>query len=513
MSREIIKINVTVGKIDALTAPSDVVVVGVFSDGKGGEVFRRLDKALKGGLSQVRTLGDFKGEANTTAVVYGNKAISARRVVMVGLGDRKKATVDTLRQAAGRAASHAVDLKAKKAILALHGDLPKKPGLEELGQALAEGAHFGAYRYDEFVGKGKGENGRPAAVQVVIAEPDAARAQTLGKGARTGNILGQAQNFARTIMNRPANVINPPSLAAAAKKLAAQTPGLTCSVLDEKQIRARGMGGLLAVGQGSATQPRLIVLKYAPPKARSDGQTIGLVGKAITFDSGGISIKPSEGMQEMKFDKTGGVAVLGAMKAIAALKPAVQVYGIIPSAENMPGGMSYRPGDIITTCSGKTVEIQNTDAEGRMILCDAIHHAVTLKCDVVVDVATLTGASVVALGEWRAALMSHSDRLIARIKTASEACGENVWHMPCGEEYLELMKSKIADLKNIGGKWGGACTAAAFLGEFARDVEWAHLDIAGVGMVDGSKKFGSPGSIGFGVRLLTTFVMNEAKAR
>ncbi|HPD46911.1 MAG TPA: leucyl aminopeptidase [Anaerohalosphaeraceae bacterium] len=509
MSREIIKIKVGVGRVDAVAGAAEVTVVGVFSDGKGGAVFRKLDKALNGGLSQVLGLGDFKGEANTTAVVYGNKAIGARRVVMVGLGDRAKLTVDAVRQAAGRAASMAVDLKAKKAIFALHGDLPKKLRPEALGQAIAEGVHFGAYRWDEFLGKGNDKDGRPAAIGVVIAETDAAVAKALGEGVKVGNIMGEAQNFARTIMNRPANVVNPPSLAAEAKRLAARTPGLTCSVMEEKQIRAKGMGGLMAVGQGSATQPRLIVLKYSPARAR--GRTIGLVGKAITFDSGGISIKPSEGMQEMKFDKSGGVAVLGAMKAIAALKPPVQVYGIIPSAENMPGGMSYRPGDIVTTYSGKTVEIQNTDAEGRMILCDAIHHAVMLKCDVVVDVATLTGASVVALGEWRAALMSHSDRLIERIKAASEACGENVWHMPCGEEYLELMKSKIADLKNIGGKWGGACTAAAFLGEFARDVEWAHLDIAGVGMVDGSKKFGSPGSIGYGVRLLTTFVRNEAE--
>ena len=294
-----------------------------------------------------------------------------------------------------------MDLKAKTAILTLHGELSKKLGPEQLGQALAEGAHFGAYRYDEFVGKGKDANGRPAAIKLVIAEPGAADAKAFAEGVKVGNVLGEAQNFARTIMNRPANVINPPSLAAVAKKLAAQTAGLSCSVLDEKQIRAKGMGGLLAVGQGSATQPRLIVLKYTP-KAASRWR-IGLVGKAVTFDSGGISIKPSEGMQDMKFDKTGGVAVLGAMKAIAALKPAVEVYGIIPSAENMPGGTSYRPGDIITTYSGKTVEIQNTDAEGRMILCDAIHHAVTLKCDVVVDVATLTGAAVVALGEWRGA--------------------------------------------------------------------------------------------------------------
>jgi leucyl aminopeptidase len=235
------------------------------------------------------------------------------------------------------------------------------------------------------------------------------------------------------------------------------------------------------------------------------------VGKAVTFDSGGISLKPGAGMHDMKFDKSGGVAVLGAMKAIAGLKPGVKVYGIIPSAENMPGGESYRPGDIVTTYSGKTVEIQNTDAEGRMILCDAIHQAVKLKCDVIVDIATLTGACVVALGEGMAGVMSHDDKLVEKIKAASEKCGEKVWHLPCGEEFLEQMKSKIADLKNIGGKWGGACSAGAFLGEFAGDVDWAHIDMAGTGMFDGAKKYGSSGSIGYGVRLLSTFAVDYKK--
>lgn len=233
---------------------------------------------------------------------------------------------------------------------------------------------------------------------------------------------------------------------------------------------------------------------------------MGLVGKAITFDSGGISIKPSEGMQDMKFDKSGGVAVLATMRAIASLKPDVNVVGIIPSAENMPGGGSYRPGDIVTTYSGKTVEIQNTDAEGRMLLCDAIHYATTLGCQAIVDAATLTGACVVALGEWTAGVMGSNEGLVSQLRAAATTTGEKIWELPCGEEYLELMKSKIADLKNTGGRWGGACSAAAFLREFAGKTPWAHLDIAGVGCVDGGKKYSSPGSIGFGVRLLSRFV-------
>jgi leucyl aminopeptidase len=344
----------------------------------------------------------------------------------------------------------------------------------------------------------------------VILDSDAATVKKLGKGISVGVITGQAQNFARTIANRPANVINPVTLAAEARKLARNTPSLQCTVLDEKQLKTKKMGGILAVGQGSATPPRLIVLKYTPAGATKNTPAIGLVGKAVTFDSGGISLKPGAGMHDMKFDKSGGIAVLGAMNAIARLKPKCRVYGLIPSAENMPGTGSYRPGDIITTFSGKTVEIQNTDAEGRMILCDAITYAERLGCKTIVDIATLTGACVVAIGQKRAGLMSNDEKLITKIKQASETTGERVWHLPCDDEFVEEMKSKIADLKNVGGKWGGACTAAAFLSQFVDKAKWAHVDMAGVG-VWGAGENDAPGSIGFGVRLLTAFAVNYSK--
>ncbi|MBC8379753.1 MAG: leucyl aminopeptidase, partial [Planctomycetes bacterium] len=299
----------------------------------------------------------------------------------------------------------------------------------------------------------------------------------------------------------------PVTLAAEARKMARSIPGLQCTVLDEKQLKAKKMGGILAVGQGSITPPRLIVLQYTPAGANKNTRSVGLVGKAVTFDSGGISLKPGAGMEEMKFDKSGGIAVLGAMQAIAKLKPKVKVVGLIPSAENMPGTGSYRPGDIVTTYSGKTVEIQNTDAEGRMILCDAIAYAEKLGCSSIVDIATLTGASVVALGTKRAAVMGNHDKLVEQLKDASAKTGERVWHLPCDDEFVEAMKSKIADLKNIGGKWGGACTAAAFLSQSVEKAKWAHVDMAGVG-VWGAGEGDAPGSIGFGVRLLTAFAMN-----
>jgi len=239
--------------------------------------------------------------------------------------------------------------------------------------------------------------------------------------------------------------------------------------------------------------------------------TISLVGKAITFDSGGISIKPSADMDQMKLDKSGGIAVLCTMKAAAELKLPINIYGLIPSAENMPSGTSYRPGDIVTTFSGKTVEILNTDAEGRMILCDAISYAVKQKCDIIVDIATLTGACVVALGKFMAGLMGNDEDLIKQMQKASEESGEKVWPMPSGEEYAKEMKSKIADLKNTGGKWGGACTAAAFLRQFVDDKKWVHLDIAGMDIFEKATVFSAEGSSGYGVRLLTTYLMNLAE--
>jgi leucyl aminopeptidase len=286
---------------------------------------------------------------------------------------------------------------------------------------------------------------------------------------------------------------------------------VTCTVFDEKQLVAKKMGGILAVGSGSVSKPRLIILKYSGGGKASKRPTVGLVGKAITFDSGGISIKPAAKMEEMKLDKSGGIAVLATIKAIADLGLGVNVLGIIPAAENLPSSSSYRPGDIVTTYSGKTVEVQNTDAEGRMVLCDGLCYADKQNCDVIIDVATLTGACKVALGKYMAGLMSNDDKLVRQLQAAAKASGEKVWHMPSGDEYAEEMKSKIADLKNTGSRWGGACTAAAFLRQFVGDRKWAHLDIACVEIFETASEFSSEGSSGFGVRLLTSFLMGMCK--
>jgi len=508
MARKIINVTVKT-KAAALTAvKSDMLAIGIFSDeGKPGKLAGVINKSLKGAVKKLLAIGDYKAKCGSTAILYTDGKIAPARVLLIGLGERKKLTSDCIRKAASVAANKAVALKASSLTVSLNSQLPAKLKAETIGQAITEGLYFGSYRYDEFVSKGKDDRLNSLACTIVDDSPAKIKAMT--KGIKTGIIIGKAQTYARTIANRPGNIINPPALAAQARKVAKADPSLTCKVFDEKALVQMNAGGILAVGSGSKSESRLIVLKYTPkaPAAKAK-KPIALVGKAVTFDSGGISIKPSAGMEEMKFDKSGGIAVLGAMKAIAALKPARTVYGLIPSAENMPDGSACRPGDIITTMSGKTVEIKNTDAEGRLILCDAIHYATKQKCETIVDIATLTGACVVALGTYMAGLMGNDDAVIEQLKAAARSSGEKVWHLPCTDEYSEDMKSGVADICNIGKtRWGGAITAGAFLKAFVGDTKWAHIDMAGMDM-SSSKKHSAEGSPGYGVRLLTEFAVN-----
>ena len=506
--KKIIDVELKTRKVDFSKCKTNLLAVGLFSDAKGlDKLNAQLDSQLDGAIERLIKLGDFKPKEGTSAIVYGNKSIGAERVLLVGLGEKKKATLDTLRKAASNTAKKSVEMKIETISLALHKAFGGRFDLSAMGQVCAEGAYFGSYRYDEFVTEN--ENGRADSLKVEVIDSDSAKMKKINKGLLSGRAIGKAQSYARTLSNRPANVINPAELAAAAKELSRGSKNLSCTVFDEKQMAAKGMGGVLAVGSGSQNKPRFIVLKYSPAdRAASRQPTVGLVGKAITFDSGGISIKPAANMDQMKLDKSGGIAVLATMKAITELDLPVNVYGIIPSAENLPSGTSYRPGDIITTLSGKTVEVQNTDAEGRMILCDGISYAVKQKCDIIIDIATLTGSCMVALGKYMAGLMGNDEKLIKQLQRASKDSGEKVWPMPSSDEYAKEMKSKIADLKNIGSKWGGACTAAAFLRQFVGDTKWAHLDIAGMDIFSKPTEFSAEGSTGFGVRLLTTYLMN-----
>ncbi len=508
--KEIIKIDVKTRTADFGKCKTDVLAVGHFSNDKGPQgPAGQLNNKLDGAIERSMKLGDFKGTLGTSAVVYGNGKIGAKRVLLVGLGEKKKAELDIVRKAAAAAAKKSVEMKAETLALTLHQPFEKQLDTVAVGRALAEGTYLGGYRYDEYV-TGNG-NGRLKRLKVEVIDSTPAKTKKLAKGLACGVIIGRAHNYARTLANRPANLIHPAELAAAAKELAGSNKKLSCTVFDEKQMATKGMGGVLAVGSGSQNKPRFIILKYKPAgQAARKLPTVALVGKAITFDSGGLSIKPADRMDEMKLDKTGGIAVMAAMKAAAELQLPLNVLGLIPSAENLPSGSSYRPGDIITTFSGKTVEVLNTDAEGRMILCDALAFATRQKCNIIIDVATLTGACMVALGKFKAGLFGNDENLIKHLQTAAEQSGEAVWPMPSGDEYAEEMKSKIADLKNSGGKWGGACTAAAFLRQFVGNAKWAHLDIAGVDIFSKPTEFSAEGSTGFGVRLLVTYLMNLA---
>jgi len=509
--KQIITVDIATRKVDLAGCKTELLVLGQFSDGKGPVLnsdVQGLDDKLGGAIGRLIKLGDFKGAAKTQALLYGDGKIAPVRVMLVGLGEKKDATLDTVRKAAAAAAHKAVGMKLKTVALALHRALDGQLEIGAVGQAMAEGAYFGGYRYDEFV-TGK-EDGRRAALKVEIVDPEAKQIKGLDRAVCDGAVIGRAQSYARTMANRPANVINPPTLARAAREMARNVKGLSCTVFDEKQLKAKKMGGILAVGAGSQSAPRLIILKYTPARTPAKKlPKVALVGKAVTFDSGGISIKPAANMDQMKLDKSGGIAVLATMKAVAELALPISVWGLIPSAENLPSATSYRPGDIVTTYSGKTVEILNTDAEGRMILCDALAYAVRQKRDTIIDVATLTGACMVALGSHKAGLMSNDDDLLAQLQQAADDSGESVWHLPSGDEYADDMKSKIADLKNTGPRWGGASTAAAFLRQFVGETTWAHLDIAGMDVFQKGTKYAAPGSTGFGVRLLTTYLMKR----
>ncbi len=513
MKKQLITIAVNFKSADAYKTKADMLAVGVFEDDlKKSKTIEALDKKLGGSIGKLIKLGDFKAKQLSTACVYSEGKITPERILLVGFGKREKFSPDILRKASSLAAKTAVDVKCETLTLGLHSEIDSKTiSAEKIGQVLAEGVYFGAYRYDEFVGSG--ENGRPVKLTVSIIDTTAASAK-ISKGIKTGIIIGQSQNISRTLANRPPNVVYPASLAAEAKKIASKTAGLTCKIFDYKQLKQKGFGGIVAVGQGAENKPVMIVLKYTPRGTKKiKAAPVALVGKAITFDSGGIDIKPSNGMDAMKMDMTGGASVMATMKAIAELKLPIPVYGIICSAENKPGSGSYRPGDIITTYSGKTVEILNTDAEGRIILCDGIHYAKELKCNTIVDICTLTGACIVALGLHKAGLMSNNDKLLEEMKQAAVDSGEPLWHLPCGDEYADEMKSKIADLRNISlTKGGGSSNAASFLAEFAGNTNWAHLDIAPtMEASDPLKKITTQGSIGFGVRLMTEYVIGLCK--
>ena len=438
-------------------------------------------------------VAEFSGAANALLMLH------TERRLYVGLGEAAKVTAQTVRAACGTAA------KTLQARGRTHGVLALGRWTGFVREAV-EGALLGTYRFDTFQPPKAGEPPRGTLENLlVVADLAAVPGQDLENVTRlgqTGQRVAEAANYARQIANQPGNLFYPEILADEAVRLAAASDGqLAVEILEERELRERGFGGLLAVGGGSVRPPRLVVLRYeggAPGE-----QPLVFVGKAITFDSGGISIKPALGMEEMVWDKCGGIAVLGAMQGVATLRPKRNIVGIIASAENMTGPGAYRPGDIVTVYDGRQIEINNTDAEGRVVLADALGYArKDCQAAAIVDLATLTGACVVALGDWAAGMWTTDEGLKSQLLAASDRSGERLWPMPLYPEYSEQIKSDVALIKNSSGRPGGACTAAAFLRTFVEDTPWAHLDIAGPAAITKDRADLARGATGFGVRAL-----------
>ncbi len=505
--------SVKVANVSAEEFKSELLIIGLFAETKKlPKEYLAIDKSLGGVIAELIALGDFSAKANETILLYPKSKSKIDRVLVVGLGDKEKYGLDVLRCASGTAAKIAEKIGVTKCSVMLHTvteNKNKNISYAQAAQAIAEGAITGRYAFRDYISqKDSKDKKSPSKLDMTIVESSAEIASQLRSGCAVGVIIGESQNLTRMIANKPGNEINPSNLANEAKSIA-RALGLKCRVFDEKELKRLKMNAILAVGSGSANKPRLIILEHKGNK-RKNAPDIAVVGKAITFDSGGICIKPSAGMEAMKFDKSGGCAVLGIMAAVARLKLKLNVIGLIPSAENMPSHTSYRPGDIIKTYSGKTVEVQNTDAEGRMILSDALNYVAKKKPKAIIDMATLTGACVIALGNHHAGLFSNNDELADKLIESGKKSGERVWRLPCSEEYLEQMKSKIADLRNIGGREGGPCTAAAFLGEFVEGCPWAHIDIAGMADTNDEKPYRNVGATGFPVRMVVEYLREQA---
>ena len=460
-----------------------------------------LDRALGGALRDALASGDFKGRSGETLPLYaksGGTGGTLQRVLLIGLGASDKLDADALRKAGGRAVRHAMSKNAHSVAIALPKLRTPKP--DAVTQALAEGATLGAYRFDAYrAPKADSQELR----RVSLISDSGTGLAALKSAAATGVIHADGQNLARDLSNEPGNELPPAALARRAQKVAREA-GLKSRVMAVPELEKRGMGGILAVGGGSSRPPRLIVMEHnAPARGARRKPTLCFVGKGVTFDSGGISIKPSASMEDMKHDMSGAAAVVGAMQAVARLRVPFHVVGVIGAAENLPSATAYRPGDVVRAMSGKTIEVLNTDAEGRVVLADTLYYARTeFKPQVMIDLATLTGATQVALGPWASGVFGSDERLVEALRRAGEISGERAWPMPLLDGHREAIKSHIADVKNTGGRAGGGSTAAAFLAAFTGDTPWAHLDIAGTAWTSTTGPCQPKGATGVGVRLL-----------
>ena len=456
--------------------------------------------AIEAAVAELVAAGEISGKSCEAVLLHHPRGLKAKRLLVIGGGKAKNFSHMELRKAAGTA------LRALKSrmIKSCAFTIPElATGSEDAVRSIVEGAYVADFDPDTYRSDRKDFSMK----EVTVLSPGGPENDKLQRALDQARIIGESQNFTRELVNEPSNRLTPTMLADRAKKMC-ESVGLKCEIMGPDKIKGMKMGAFWSVAQGSDEEPRLIVMHYTP--AGTDGKpekpVLGLVGKGITFDTGGISIKPADGMEKMKYDMAGGAAMIGAMRAIALLKPSVKVIGIVCATENMPSGKAQKPGDVQIAMSGKAIEIINTDAEGRLVLADGLHYAKTLGCTHLIDAATLTGACVVALGGVNAGVFANDEDIYQHFTRALTRSGEKFWRLPLDQEYLEMIRSSIADIMNTGGRWGGASTAAVFLKEFAEETPWVHLDIAGTAWIDENKPWVAKGPSGIAVRSLVEFV-------
>ncbi|MBI3803702.1 MAG: leucyl aminopeptidase [Nitrospirae bacterium] len=469
-----------------------------------------IDKAIGGKIQEVIASDEFSGRFLQTLVLRTDRTdrkIASPRLLLLGLGKRAETTLDRIRQAMGRAATQIREMGLTQFATQIHGKGLPRLSVQDLAQAMVEGVILGLYQFQVY--KTDREALPKEVRECTLVDPDEKRAVEIQMGVRRGRSIAEGVNYVRDLCNAPSNVITPSRLADEAKKIASDYH-LRVEVLERSDMERLGMGALLGVARGTVEPPKFIVLEYEGAQKKT--RPIALVGKSVTFDSGGISLKPAESMEQMKYDMTGGATVLGTMRVAAQLQLPLHIIGVLPATDNMPSGTAIHPGDVVTTLSGKTVEVINTDAEGRLCLADALAYAVRFKPAAMIDLATLTGACVVALGNHAMALFGNDPKLTAQIQKASEETGERVWPLPLWDEYYDQIKSEVADLKNTGGRPGGSITAALFLKQFVGDTPWVHLDIAGTSWNgERPRPYVPKGSTGTGLRLLVQYLTGLAK--
>jgi leucyl aminopeptidase len=472
--------------------------------------------AINAAAASVLVSGEFKAALGETLLLHAPVGLSARRLLLVGVGKGADLTADKLRKGAGAAVRAAKPRAVREMAIVfpetavLPADFPASIPTALTARAIVEGAELGDVDYDTY--RSDRKDLAVNSLALLARQPDAAAQQQISTGFNEGLIVAGAQNFARSLVNEPGNVLTPTVLGARTKAMCDEA-GLKCEVFSSDKIQELKMEAFWAVAKGSAEPPALIVMTYEPATAPAAGSPVlGLVGKGITFDTGGISIKPAEGMEKMKYDMAGAAAMIGAMHAIARLKPAVKVIAVLCSAENMPDGKAFKPGDIVTAMSGTTIEIINTDAEGRLVLADGLYYAKTLGCTHLIDAATLTGACVVALGTLNFGVFSNDEAAWEAFMAGLAVSGEKGWRLPCTDDYRDHIKSEIADIMNTGrNRYGGAISAAMFLKEFAGDTPWVHLDIAGTAWNEEKKAWHAYGPSGVAVRSILEWVRSYSR--